>query len=281
MGALKRIRYYLVHSETGQRYPVVNEDVVIGRNSGDILFNEDPKLSAQHCRLVMMPGGLGIHDLDSANGTYVDGTRLGAEKVYALRAGVRIQAGAQEFQLIEAFKKRKPRKRRGHRRNEAPFPWSLFFIVIIATIALVRYWPLRRADGPMTPVTLESPYSMIDKEFRAVVEDYKQMGAEVQSRHIEDKELARRLRENLLPAFKRVQSRLWAVKSDREVERRQLDLNRRIAEAVIGQLTAMEEQAEIHSPKSATLLKKYSQDLEKLSEESRLLKGGDSAPQSR
>src|SRR4051812_13324492 len=93
MGAAPRVKFYLVHSETGQRYPVGSDDVVIGRTSGDLLFPEDTKLSNQHCRIVMTASGLGVHDLGSANGTTVDGQRLAPDKIYTFKTGSQLTIG--------------------------------------------------------------------------------------------------------------------------------------------------------------------------------------------
>ena len=87
------VRFYLVQLETGQRYPVVNDDLVIGRTNGDILLGDDTAVSTQHCRILKTPEGLGIHDLGSATGTLVNGIRLEEEKVYALKTGSVVTIG--------------------------------------------------------------------------------------------------------------------------------------------------------------------------------------------
>lgn len=264
--------------ETGQRYPVLNEDVVIGRTSGDILFGQDMKMSNQHCRLVMMPEGLGIHDLNSANGTIVDGVNLANEKVYALRPGSVIQTGAQTFKLTEAtFKKRATSKTRGRRRRRSRQSWSTPLLAVIAVAVAVLGPSLwrefkRREVAPPPPANVESPFEMVQREFRRAIDGYKKLGADAQAGRISDQQMAAAIRREVLPNFKLVQSQLWAVRPDGEAQKRQLDLNRRITDAVIGQITAMAENAELHSEKSALLLKKYSGDLEKLSSEEQALK---------
>ena len=71
----------VVHSPTGdalgQRLEV-NGAVVLGRHEGGPTdAHEDRTLSRAHARLVADENGLVVHDLGSANGTFVNGERLG------------------------------------------------------------------------------------------------------------------------------------------------------------------------------------------------------------
>ncbi len=47
--------------------------VTVGRDEDNDLMVDDAKLSRQHCRIARTPEGLVIEDLDSSNGTYVNG----------------------------------------------------------------------------------------------------------------------------------------------------------------------------------------------------------------
>jgi hypothetical protein len=72
----------VVHSPTGdalgQRLEVVGS-VVLGRHEGGPTdAHEDRTLSRAHARLVADETGLVAHDLESANGTFVNGERLGS-----------------------------------------------------------------------------------------------------------------------------------------------------------------------------------------------------------
>jgi hypothetical protein len=75
------------------------DGLVFGRNAaGDGSLGGDSELSRQHARLQEEPGGgFVIHDLESMNGTYVNGTRI--TEPTPLRPGDVIQLGASELEL--------------------------------------------------------------------------------------------------------------------------------------------------------------------------------------
>ena len=65
-----------------------------------------PMISRRHAELQWVDGDLQLVDLDSANGTYVDGTRLTAQtpkspsQPVKLRDGVRIKLGNLELEVV-------------------------------------------------------------------------------------------------------------------------------------------------------------------------------------
>lgn len=63
----------------GASYPLVGEQIDIGRTEGDIVLADDPYLSPRHARLRRRGDGYSVRDLDSVNGVYVrlkDGVEL-------------------------------------------------------------------------------------------------------------------------------------------------------------------------------------------------------------
>ncbi|HEY7729710.1 MAG TPA: DHA2 family efflux MFS transporter permease subunit [Gaiellaceae bacterium] len=62
-------------SVAGQRFPVEVE-VLLGREGADITI-EDPEVSRRHAWVRAVDGGLVVLDADSANGTFVNGERVG------------------------------------------------------------------------------------------------------------------------------------------------------------------------------------------------------------
>jgi pSer/pThr/pTyr-binding forkhead associated (FHA) protein len=68
---------------------------IIGRSSDQAsLVIGSPSLSRQHCKISVTVGGsLSIQDLDSANGTFVDGKRITSNQVVILRKGTEIVLG--------------------------------------------------------------------------------------------------------------------------------------------------------------------------------------------
>ncbi len=66
-------RVGIVENET---YTVIIEkELIIGRDfvKAQLVFSQDELLSSQHCRLVYQKGGLYLEDMNSTNGTYVNG----------------------------------------------------------------------------------------------------------------------------------------------------------------------------------------------------------------
>jgi pSer/pThr/pTyr-binding forkhead associated (FHA) protein len=279
MGVLPRVKYYLVHIETGQRYPVGESEVVIGRNSGDLLFPEDAKLSSQHCRIFFTSSGhLGIQDLSSVNGTIVDGKTLSRDKSYSFKPGNELSVGLQVFRLQEAgyAKSKTGRRRRKRKRKGGSSDWvsqALVFAFGLAALAGGSHLlHMRQKAVPEALPPVESPYEMVDREVRAVFDNYKKFGKDQETAHLGDKQLAWNIRHMLLPDLSKVQTKLGVVRPQTEFERRKLELNRKMVNAMIGQVTAMAEFAETKSKKASENLKLYSDQLQTLNQQAQALK---------
>lgn len=78
------------------RVPVVaparDRAISIGRERGTDVFLDDPLVSRRHASLTLSSSGAWLHDLDSFNGTWVNGHRI--DSMTALHAGDRVQIGA-------------------------------------------------------------------------------------------------------------------------------------------------------------------------------------------
>ncbi|TVS20367.1 MAG: FHA domain-containing protein [Planctomycetaceae bacterium] len=70
---------------------------ILGREPGCDEVLEDPRVSRRHARLTQSPEGLTIEDLDSANGTFVNGARIHAPR--PLEAGDRVTIGRFSFRV--------------------------------------------------------------------------------------------------------------------------------------------------------------------------------------
>jgi pSer/pThr/pTyr-binding forkhead associated (FHA) protein len=55
----------------GQRFPLTEQSVVVGREKAPIAFADDPLMSRQHAVFTSIGGALYVEDLDSANGVFV------------------------------------------------------------------------------------------------------------------------------------------------------------------------------------------------------------------
>jgi pSer/pThr/pTyr-binding forkhead associated (FHA) protein len=63
----------------------------VGRSTGADFIVDAPLVSRVHCRLTALPdGGLEVHDLDSTNGTFLNGARVQTARV---SSGDRIGVG--------------------------------------------------------------------------------------------------------------------------------------------------------------------------------------------
>ncbi len=77
------------------------EDVVFGRaTDADAVLEGDTTASSRHARVFHRGAQVYVEDLDSTNGTYVNGQRLAAER--ALRAGDVVVVGGTEMRFEQA-----------------------------------------------------------------------------------------------------------------------------------------------------------------------------------
>lgn len=79
-----------------QRFEINKERTTFGRNSANDVVLDDPTVSSQHCYLAMRGGRFVLHDLNSTNGTTVEGERI---TEIELSSGQRLMIGAVEFEL--------------------------------------------------------------------------------------------------------------------------------------------------------------------------------------
>ena len=84
-------------TQTGLRVDVRNP-VVLGRSEGADVLIDDAYASEFHLRLVIDTGILSLHDLDSTNGTYVNGKRVTAP--LQLNTGDSVQVGKTVMEVI-------------------------------------------------------------------------------------------------------------------------------------------------------------------------------------
>jgi len=62
-------------TQTGKEYPIPGAEVTVGRSGTEITV-DDPEVSRRHCLLKVFGDRVIIMDLESTNGTYVDGKRV-------------------------------------------------------------------------------------------------------------------------------------------------------------------------------------------------------------
>ena len=75
----------------------VRHDIVVGRGAECNLRLSAPQVSRRHCFLRVNAETATITDLDSSNGTYMDGKRLTSGKRYKLKDGTELSVGPVQF----------------------------------------------------------------------------------------------------------------------------------------------------------------------------------------
>ena len=87
----------LVEQASGQAHPLGFEVVTIGRHPDNTVVVPEPQASRHHAEIAMQGGRWVIQDLGSANGTLVNGEKIGGPHV--LKDGDQVEIGRTRFQL--------------------------------------------------------------------------------------------------------------------------------------------------------------------------------------
>ena len=88
----------MIHGEyLGRRFEIEGQPLLIGRGADSSVQLQDDCVSRQHCRIVPGKDGVVLIDLDSTNGTYVNGTAVSARP---LRDDDRVQVGRSIFKFL-------------------------------------------------------------------------------------------------------------------------------------------------------------------------------------
>jgi pSer/pThr/pTyr-binding forkhead associated (FHA) protein len=94
-----KVRLVVAQGSTRTREMVLRKaETIVGRGTGCGLRIPSAEVSRQHCRLAYKDGFLTVEDLNSANGTYLNGHRVAAK--HLVRPGDTLQIGPLTF-LVE------------------------------------------------------------------------------------------------------------------------------------------------------------------------------------
>ena len=85
-------------AEPGRTYDLATQKVVIGRQSGNDVVVPDEQVSRKHAEVEERDGSLIVTDLNSSNGTFVNGTRISSPQ--NLRAGDTVQVGTTVLKVV-------------------------------------------------------------------------------------------------------------------------------------------------------------------------------------
>ena len=85
--------------KTGQMVRLERREITLGRSPDSDLIVDDEYASTHHAKLILINNDWLIQDLNSTNGTFLDGERIGTPAVVKLKSQVRI--GKTVFELRE------------------------------------------------------------------------------------------------------------------------------------------------------------------------------------
>jgi len=86
--------------EIGRHIAIDQPSMTVGRDAGCELPVQMPGVSRRHCEFLMKDGSVGVRDLGSTNGTWVNEKRLVGDLVTALERGDLVHAGGIAFKLV-------------------------------------------------------------------------------------------------------------------------------------------------------------------------------------
>lgn len=89
--------YVITGVTAGSKIPLDKREIFIGRAPSCELIVTDEFASSQHAKVVHIGGDWVIQDLDSTNGTFVDGVRIQTPEV--LRMNIPVRVGKTTFEL--------------------------------------------------------------------------------------------------------------------------------------------------------------------------------------
>ncbi|GGI45396.1 hypothetical protein BCL57_000943 [Agromyces flavus] len=84
-------------AKAGVEFPLGSDEITIGRSSDSAIIIRDDYTSTHHARLMLWNGRWMIQDLDSTNGTFLNGSRVTVPTPIPLGATVKV--GATTFEL--------------------------------------------------------------------------------------------------------------------------------------------------------------------------------------
>lgn len=100
----------------GTRFPIRRGEYILGRSPYCSIVVSNALASRQHCAVRLTSEGLVIADLNSRNGTLVNGKRLEGERIVAAGDIIRIGSDSIEVMMADSPAERKP-SRRGERHD--------------------------------------------------------------------------------------------------------------------------------------------------------------------
>jgi hypothetical protein len=90
--------YHLI----AKRFYTLVDGFIVGRTSGALTFNQDGRMSRQHCKFTLKGGVAFVEDLKSTNGTVVNGNKIAPGSPVRIEDGATLEIGDQTFTYSKA-----------------------------------------------------------------------------------------------------------------------------------------------------------------------------------
>ena len=204
---IKKSAYFLVHRDTGQRYPI-NGPVIIGRTRGDIVFSSDTKLSIQHCMVEPQGRGLNVRDLRSASGTRINGKPISPDRDHFLRPRDELSLGEQAFTLQSVTRSKRIKRRHKSKNGEG------LSLLLLAIAAIVVYFAWQsRVDEKL------SANSPVQTQLGEIFESYQALQMSFERQTAPPNAVADRIQEKVLGPLSAMSRRWTAISGDSKSNR--------------------------------------------------------------
>jgi hypothetical protein len=157
------IRLVALASEALRAYPLVKKQTTVGSAPDNDIVIDHKSVSRRHAVLVRRLGHFAVRDLDSTNGTRINGQRTSGTR--RVRAGDEVEFGNARFAVMNA-----PRRRRG---LGVPATVAILVALTLAGFGLARYlqiYPQVHSPFPSAPAPENPPPAGATSEHAFVAE---------------------------------------------------------------------------------------------------------------
>lgn len=236
----------LIHQRTRQRYPL-RGDLVIGRSTGDLIFDQDPKLSGKHCLIrPTEEGGFAIYDLKSRTGVYINGTQLPQGKACILKAESEITVGDQTFLVTEDTGKTTLRDV-AESTTTVSAKGALGGVLALALVIGVGLWLSRSPSAEKAPERTTaaaraepqvSPLDVVEADVQDAISRYEAYEDSLRQHPRSEQQSLAYLREDLIPRLTKLNGQLQTVTVQSSEDKTRFDQQRKLASVYLGLVTA-------------------------------------------
>jgi len=139
---------------SGREEVLSSEVVVIGRSNASHIALDDAQVSRQHAEFKQQAGRWYVHDLGSANGTFVNERRLSPTDIVALHPGDRLRLGQNielSFEIVHEPVSAVPSFAQTYGEESPPHPLPMPLLIgmiaVVMLVAAAAFWIWRSLPG--------------------------------------------------------------------------------------------------------------------------------------